>query len=329
MKRGSLLLVLSVVLAFPAWPQSITTDGNIETDAQLVSNVATGTAPLEVSSTTVVPSLNADQVDGIEGTALALDADLQNAEAMLVTLQAQLDALGFALVPRTGQTTCFDMAGAVTTCSTGIGLAQDGDVQLGVTWPNQRPCRRRLWPVRFLNRGSMAVTKPAGAAESDALRVVLSCPTEHRRYGAVVGKRPVLWRAVRRLLLVLYDLCRRYRSCLDPAHGHRHRRQLPEDRHQPRMAGTCQPAQLRCHSICGAAAEVPAEVPHESCPAKVPHESRKGCGLPHTARLSSDCWLRRYAFETRGNGGSFAHRHSSRQTLPPAGDDPALPVRAL
>jgi hypothetical protein len=43
-----------------------------------------------------------------------------------------------APVPRTGQTTCYDAAGAVTTCGTGIGLGQDGDLQLGVTWPNPR-----------------------------------------------------------------------------------------------------------------------------------------------------------------------------------------------
>jgi hypothetical protein len=133
-----LLWVLLLLVAVPAWSQSITTDGNIESDAQLVSKVATGTAPLAVSSTTMVPSLNADQVDGIEGAALALDADLQSAEAMLVALQAQVDALGLALVPRTGQTTCYDVAGAVTTCGTGIGLAQDGDLELGVTWPNPR-----------------------------------------------------------------------------------------------------------------------------------------------------------------------------------------------
>jgi hypothetical protein len=33
-----------------------------------ISNVATGTAPLTISSTTVVSNLNADQVDGVEGT---------------------------------------------------------------------------------------------------------------------------------------------------------------------------------------------------------------------------------------------------------------------
>ena len=125
------LLMLLAVVASPAGAQSIQTDGNIQTDARLVSNVATGTAPLAVSSTTMVPSLNADQVDGVEGTALALDADLQGAEAMLMALQAQVNALGLALVPRTGQTTCYDAAGAVVTCGTGIGLAQDGGPPVG------------------------------------------------------------------------------------------------------------------------------------------------------------------------------------------------------
>ncbi len=59
-----------------------------------------------------------------------------------------MDALGLALVPRTGQATCSDAAGAVTTCGTGIGLAQDGDLELGVTWPNPR----------FTNNGDGTVT---------------------------------------------------------------------------------------------------------------------------------------------------------------------------
>ena len=134
----STFFLLVVVVASPVWPQSLVTDGNIETDGQVVSKVATGTAPLAVSSATLVSSLNADQVDGLEGTALALDADLQNVETMLMAFQSQVDALGLALVPRTGQTTCYDAAGVVTACGTGIGLAQDGELQLGVTWPNPR-----------------------------------------------------------------------------------------------------------------------------------------------------------------------------------------------
>lgn len=124
-----LVVVLAAAVAAPAWSQSLHADGNIETDAQLVSGVATGTPPLAVSSSTLVSGLNVDQVDGLEGTDLA---------SLIVAAQAELDALFTARAPRTGQTTCYDAAGSVTTCGTGIGLAQDGDLQLGVSWPNPR-----------------------------------------------------------------------------------------------------------------------------------------------------------------------------------------------
>lgn len=42
------------------------------TAQQLESDVITGTAPLVVASTTVVPNLNADQVDGLDSTAMVL-----------------------------------------------------------------------------------------------------------------------------------------------------------------------------------------------------------------------------------------------------------------
>ena len=40
-----------LVVASLVWSQSIVTDGNIETDGQVVSNVPMGTAPLGVSAT--------------------------------------------------------------------------------------------------------------------------------------------------------------------------------------------------------------------------------------------------------------------------------------
>jgi hypothetical protein len=50
--------------------------GNVNTSAQLVSTVATGTAPLAVSSTTVVTNLNADKLDGNDASAfLTAEAD--------------------------------------------------------------------------------------------------------------------------------------------------------------------------------------------------------------------------------------------------------------
>lgn len=86
-KQACSVLILLVVIATPAWAQSIVTSGNIETDGQLVSNAAAGNAPLVVSSTTMVQGLNADQVDGVDGSDLALKADL-------LALQDQVDALG-------------------------------------------------------------------------------------------------------------------------------------------------------------------------------------------------------------------------------------------
>ena len=46
-----------------------TTTGNISTGGQLISTVATGTAPLKVSSTTLVPNLNAALLDGLPASA--------------------------------------------------------------------------------------------------------------------------------------------------------------------------------------------------------------------------------------------------------------------
>jgi cytoskeletal protein CcmA (bactofilin family) len=41
-------------------------DGSIETDSQLISNIITGTKPIDVDSTTVCTNLNADKVDGCD-----------------------------------------------------------------------------------------------------------------------------------------------------------------------------------------------------------------------------------------------------------------------
>src|SRR4030067_533587 len=38
-------------------------------------------------------------------------------------------------LPKTGQTTCYDTAGAVIPCA---GTGQDGDIQAGVDWPSPR-----------------------------------------------------------------------------------------------------------------------------------------------------------------------------------------------
>lgn len=131
---------LALLYASASWAQSIQTDGDVETDGQLISNAPEGTPPLAVSSTTVVPGLNADQVDGLEAAAFALDVDLQAVEALLLALDGDVDALalGLARVARTGQSTCYDETGAVTACGSGVGVGQDGDLQSGLAWPSPR-----------------------------------------------------------------------------------------------------------------------------------------------------------------------------------------------
>ena len=57
---------------------------------------------------------------------------------LLLALIAQVPELGKVPVPRTGQTTCYDVDGSVIACGTGTGLGQDGDLQTGVIWPNPR-----------------------------------------------------------------------------------------------------------------------------------------------------------------------------------------------
>lgn len=57
---------VGVLTATPDQP--LTVNGNIKTTGQFISTVATGTAPLSVSSTTVVTNLNADMVDGVHVT---------------------------------------------------------------------------------------------------------------------------------------------------------------------------------------------------------------------------------------------------------------------
>ena len=58
-------------------------------------------------------------------TVLLLLLSLHSLAASAATLQ----------LPQTGQTTCYDAAGAVITCA---GTGQDGAKQMGVAWPNPR-----------------------------------------------------------------------------------------------------------------------------------------------------------------------------------------------
>lgn len=55
----------SLVLTTSGTGKSVVATGNIETSKQLASTVATGTAPLSIASTTVVPNLNVNLLNGI------------------------------------------------------------------------------------------------------------------------------------------------------------------------------------------------------------------------------------------------------------------------
>ena len=110
MKRDLYLGALAVlVLAAPAArvvaQTTISTDGDVE-------------AQDFIGGGSELTSVDADLLDGMDSSAFALAADLQDVEALLL-------ALGTARVPRTGQSAVFE-------------TGDDGDVQLGVTWPNPR-----------------------------------------------------------------------------------------------------------------------------------------------------------------------------------------------
>ena len=70
----SFAVTLSLVPVFAAaqGDGTIVAAGNVEAQLQLVSHVATGMAPLEVSSTTRVENLNADLLDGVEGSEIGV-----------------------------------------------------------------------------------------------------------------------------------------------------------------------------------------------------------------------------------------------------------------
>lgn len=62
------LIMLCLGLSLDASGVLCAADGDIRTTGKFVSDAATGQPPLAVSSTTVVPNLNADMLDGYEAT---------------------------------------------------------------------------------------------------------------------------------------------------------------------------------------------------------------------------------------------------------------------
>ena len=66
------------------------------------------------------------------------DGGLEFPDGSVQTTATQVILIGAVLVPVTGQTLCYDAAGTVIDCATDIGPGQDGDLQMGVKWPNPR-----------------------------------------------------------------------------------------------------------------------------------------------------------------------------------------------
>ena len=92
--------VLFVVLLVPAMGLvgDIVTDGDVVAEGTFRSSLASG-APLDVASTDMVPNLNADMVDGVEGADLAL-ADHSHTLSLVKTYGPPT----FAIAPPHGQT---------------------------------------------------------------------------------------------------------------------------------------------------------------------------------------------------------------------------------
>jgi hypothetical protein len=65
--------------------------GSLRTDTQLISTLAIGTAPLAVTSTTLVANLNADLLDGYDSSAFG-DATAANQTSILTKIGANTDS---------------------------------------------------------------------------------------------------------------------------------------------------------------------------------------------------------------------------------------------
>ena len=117
MKRSIYLGALAVLL-ITGWAVNVVAQNSIQTDGDVEAQGFIGDG-------SQVTEVDAQLLDGMDSADFAQDADLMSAEAMLLALQEQVDALGTAGVPRTGQSALKEPG-------------DDGDLQLGVTWPNPR-----------------------------------------------------------------------------------------------------------------------------------------------------------------------------------------------
>jgi len=77
MRRNLYVLLGILLVSTLGLAGDIVTDGNVVADGALKSTLSTG-APLEVTSTGMVANLNADMVDGVEGTDIYTKSEVDN-----------------------------------------------------------------------------------------------------------------------------------------------------------------------------------------------------------------------------------------------------------
>lgn len=95
MKRSALRLLCLILIAGSAAGTPLAA-GDIEVDGSFVSTVATGTAPLGVTSTTKVDNLNADLLDGLDSSELFTAATDGSGSGLDADLLDGLDSSAFA-----------------------------------------------------------------------------------------------------------------------------------------------------------------------------------------------------------------------------------------
>lgn len=98
MKKELGLIAVGALMAVMLIGAGVASAGDIETDGKVVSTATSG-PPLAVSSMEMVDNLNADQLDGLEGSDLYTQAEV---DTLVADLQAQIDAL--VTPPGTGLT---------------------------------------------------------------------------------------------------------------------------------------------------------------------------------------------------------------------------------
>ena len=102
----------------------------------LIATYSTSGAFVSVGTTTQESGTTSNNFTGpVDYLVTALDG---STTTYTVTVTVASGVTGAIKLPKTGQTTCYDTAGAVISCATTSAAGQDGALQKGVAWPNPR-----------------------------------------------------------------------------------------------------------------------------------------------------------------------------------------------